>query len=90
MAASPGLRTLRGYLVFDVLELEGGSAAEGAGADTGIVRRLSRNGLKARKEAGARGFEGLVAKDPQSPYVGGRTLKWLNVKQPRYREGERG
>jgi hypothetical protein len=29
---------------------------------------------------------GVVAKDPTSPYVGG-TLK---VKQPRYREGERG
>ena len=37
-----------------------------------------------------RGYEGLVAKDPQSPYVGGRTLKWLKVKQPHYREGERG
>ena len=22
----------------------------------------------------------LVAKDPESPYVGGRTLKWLKVK----------
>jgi hypothetical protein len=31
-----------------------------------------------------------VAKDPQSPYVGGRTLKWLKVKQPHYRDGERG
>jgi ATP-dependent DNA ligase len=41
-------------------------------------------------EAVAQGFEGLVANDPQSPYVGGRTLKWLKVKQPRYREGERG
>jgi ATP-dependent DNA ligase len=30
-----------------------------------------------------------VAKDQQSPYIGGRTLKWLKVKQPRYREGER-
>ena len=28
-----------------------------------------------------RGFEGLVAKDPASPYVSGRTLKWLKVKQ---------
>ena len=25
-----------------------------------------------------------------SPYVGGRTLKWLKVKQAHYREGERG
>lgn len=38
----------------------------------------------------ARGYEGLAAKDSASPYVGGRTLKWLKVKQPKYREGERG
>jgi ATP-dependent DNA ligase len=38
----------------------------------------------------ARGYEGPVAKDSASPYVGGRTLKWLKVKQPKYREGERG
>ena len=37
-----------------------------------------------------RGFDGLVAKDPSWTYVGGRTLKWLKVKQPHYREGERG
>jgi len=35
-------------------------------------------------------YEGLVAKDPESRYVGGRSLKWLKVKQPHYREGERG
>ena len=46
--------------------------------------------LKAWREVLERGYEGLVAKDPESPYVGGRTLKWLKVKQPRYREGERG
>jgi ATP-dependent DNA ligase len=32
----------------------------------------------------------MVAKDPEAPYVGGRTLKWLKVKQARYREDERG
>jgi ATP-dependent DNA ligase len=37
-----------------------------------------------------RGYEGLVAKDPESRYAGGRSLKWLKVKQPQYREGERG
>ena len=37
-----------------------------------------------------RGYEGLVAKDPESKYVGGRTLKWLKVKVPKYREEERG
>jgi bifunctional non-homologous end joining protein LigD len=54
------------------------------------VRRLSDDGLKAWQQVVEHGYEGLVAKDPASPYVGGRTLKWLKVKQPRYREGERG
>ena len=31
-----------------------------------------------------------MAKDPTSRYVSGRTLKWLKVKQPKYRECERG
>ena len=31
-----------------------------------------------------------MANDPQSAYMGGRTLKWLQVKVPRYREGVRG
>ena len=46
--------------------------------------------LKAWLEALEHGYEGLVAKDPASPYVGGRTLRWLKVKVPHYREGERG
>lgn len=29
-------------------------------------------------------------KKVKDAYVPGRTLKWLKVKQPRYREGERG
>jgi hypothetical protein len=37
-----------------------------------------------------RGYEGLVGKDEASPYREGGTLSWLKVKQPRYREGERG
>lgn len=36
------------------------------------------------------GYEGIEAKDPESPYMAGRTLKWLKVKQPKYREQERG
>jgi ATP-dependent DNA ligase len=36
------------------------------------------------------GYEGLVAKDPQSAYVGGRTLRWLKVKQAKCREEARG
>jgi bifunctional non-homologous end joining protein LigD len=45
------------------------------------VRRLAGDGLKAWQQVLERGYEGLVAKDPASPYVGGRTLKWLKVKQ---------
>jgi ATP-dependent DNA ligase len=37
-----------------------------------------------------RGSEGLVAKYREAPYVGGRTLKWLKVKQPEYRVEARG
>ena len=32
----------------------------------------------------------MVAKDPEAPYVGGRSLKLLKVKMPKYREEERG
>ena len=32
----------------------------------------------------------MVAKDPDSKYVGGRTLKWIQVKVPAYRVKERG
>jgi len=54
------------------------------------VRRLADDGLKAWQQVLEHGWEGLVAKDPQAPYAGGRTLKWLKVKVPHYREGERG
>ena len=54
------------------------------------ARRLSDDGLKAWQQVLERGYEGLVAKDPTSPYVGGRTLKWLKVKQQDYRVEERG
>jgi ATP-dependent DNA ligase len=54
------------------------------------VRRLADHGLKAWQEVLERGYEGLVVKDPESRYTGGRTLAWLKVKQPKYREQERG
>jgi ATP-dependent DNA ligase len=54
------------------------------------ARRLVDDGLTAWAEVLARGYEGMVAKDPASSYVGGHTLKWLKVKQAKYREGERG
>jgi len=42
------------------------------------------------REALQRGYEGIVAKDPESLYVPGRTLKWLKVKQKDYRKEARG
>ena len=54
------------------------------------ARRLADDGLKAWRQVIECGYEGLVGKDPASPYKGGRTLAWLKVKIPNYREGERG
>ena len=39
------------------------------------VRRLSDDGRKAWREVVEHGYEGLVAKDPASPYLGGRTVE---------------
>jgi len=44
------------------------------------ARRLASHGLKAWAQVLDRGYEGLVAKDEASPYVGGRTRDWLKVK----------
>jgi len=41
---------------------------------------MNTNGLIAFKEAKAGGYEGIVAKDLSSPYVEGRTRKWLKFK----------
>jgi ATP-dependent DNA ligase len=54
------------------------------------VRRLADDGLKAWQQVIERGYEGMVAKDSASPYVGGRTLKWLKVKQRHCRVEGRG
>jgi ATP-dependent DNA ligase len=53
------------------------------------ARRLSGSGLEAWREVERRGYEGLVAKDESSLYIGGRTLSWLKVKQRDYRVGSR-
>jgi ATP-dependent DNA ligase len=45
------------------------------------VRRLARDGLEAWKQVIARGFQGYVAKDEASAYMGGPTRRWLKVKQ---------
>jgi bifunctional non-homologous end joining protein LigD len=54
------------------------------------ARRLGGDGLEAWAQVIERGYEGLVGKDEASPYREGRTLSWLKVKVPKYREGERG
>jgi bifunctional non-homologous end joining protein LigD len=92
------------YVAFDLLEL-GGKDVRGeplwkrrkllesliAGQRTVLpVRRLSSNGLRAWAQAVHRGYEGIVAKDPESPYEAGRTSRWLKVKQPDYRKDARG
>jgi bifunctional non-homologous end joining protein LigD len=45
-----------------------------------ISRRLSSNGLDAYRVAKRKGFEGIVAKDIDSPYEERRSRKWLKVK----------
>lgn len=45
-----------------------------------ISRRLADNGLEAFRAAKKKGYEGLVAKDLSSPYIEGRSSKWLKVK----------
>ena len=63
---------------------------DGAPAVLLPVRRLADHGLKAWQEVLDHGYEGLVAKDPESAYLGGRSLRWLKVKQRDYRVKERG
>lgn len=45
-----------------------------------LSHRLGANGLKAFGMAKRRGYEGLVAKEADSPYLEGRSNKWLKVK----------
>ena len=45
-----------------------------------LSRRLAENGFEAYRIAKQKAFEGLVAKDLSSPYLEGRSNKWLKVK----------
>src|SRR5262249_21068668 len=45
-----------------------------------LSHRLAANGLEAYKIAKRSGYEGLVAKDLSSPYLGKRSKFWLKVK----------
>jgi ATP-dependent DNA ligase len=96
--------TLPVYIAFDILELAGRDLRDRPLKERRRVlerlvwhhsmifpaRRLADDGLKAWQEAIARGYEGIVAKDPESRYVPGRTLKWLKVKVKDYRKEARG
>ncbi len=42
--------------------------------------RLAENGLEAFRVAKKKGYEGMVAKDNSSPYIEGRSKKWLKCK----------
>jgi bifunctional non-homologous end joining protein LigD len=82
------------YAVFDCLFVDGRdlrheplsarrAALEKVLSPQGVLllsRRLAANGLEAYKTAQRRGYEGLVAKDLSSPYVGQRSRYWLKVK----------
>lgn len=82
------------YAVFDCLYRDGEdlrgrplarrrAAMEASLGSNGALlasRRLAANGLQAFRIARRRGYEGLVAKDLSSPYVEGRSTKWLKVK----------
>lgn len=100
----PGVATPPLFMAFDCLVLSGKDLRDrplGVRRDildrllddqTAVLpaRRLPGHGLEAWEQVIAQGYEGLVAKDPASKYVAGRTLQWLKVKQPQYRVGERG
>ncbi len=87
-------RTEPSYAVFDCLYQDGRDlrrepltgrrkALEAAiGEDKGLIlaERLAENGLTAYRSAKRKGYEGVVAKDLSSPYIGKRTTKWLKVK----------
>jgi bifunctional non-homologous end joining protein LigD len=82
------------YAVFDCLYIDGRDlrqdpletrrpAAESAidKADGLMIsHRLADNGREAFKTAKRKGYEGVVAKDLSSPYIEGRSSKWLKVK----------
>lgn len=85
------------YVVFDCLYRDGKdlrrqplSARQAALREVRLAglalrpaRRLAANALKAFAQAKRVGFEGPVAKDLSSPYVGTRSPSWLKVKSHR-------
>jgi len=82
------------YAVFDCLYLEGrdlrseqlnkrrGAMEDSIGSNKILMRSriLHANGLESYKIAKRKGYEGVVAKDFASPYVEGRSRRWLKIK----------
>lgn len=82
------------YAVFDCLFADGKdlraeplsarrAALESFVSSQGVLllsQRLAANGFAAYQEAKRNGYEGLVAKDLSSPYIGKRSKSWLKVK----------
>jgi hypothetical protein len=87
---SHGLRRLREWSRVPIIALSARDRERDKVAARHVQDMVSPNGFAAWAEVLHRGWEGMVAKDPAAPYVGGRTLKWLKVKQPGYRVEERG
>jgi ATP-dependent DNA ligase len=52
------------------------------------VRRMAPNGLEAWAMVLERSYEGWVGKDESSPYRGGITRSWLEVKVPGLTDAE--
>lgn len=87
-----GLRVV--YAVFDLLYLSGKDTRPlsqatrkdrlansiGAGEHLEVVSDLGGAGRQLLDLACARGWEGLIAKDPEAPYVGGRSGSWVKLK----------
>jgi bifunctional non-homologous end joining protein LigD len=98
----PGVATPPVFMAFDCLHVAGRDLRELAlrarrerleyvleGRLILPARRLADDGPKAWQQVLERGFEGLVAKGRRRPTSAGARSKWLKVKQPHYREGDR-
>ena len=64
------------------LEIRRAAAESAIGKTQGLMisHRLTDNGLEAFRFAKKKGYEGVVAKDMSSPYIEGRSPKWLKIK----------
>jgi bifunctional non-homologous end joining protein LigD len=64
------------------LEIRRPAAESAIGKTQGLMisHRLADRGLEAFRFAKKKGYEGVVAKDTSSPYIEGRSSKWLKIK----------